>query len=251
MISELTKIGLSLEEAKTYVACLEVNGGAVSTIAKKAQSNRVSCYHTLENLLKKRFVTRHTKNNIQHYAPESPENILALAQEKVNLTKGILPELNALIGILDFKPKIRVYEGKDGIGRIFRESLEAKSEILGYTNLKRFIDFSPDLFREYTGKKLNRNIKTRYLSPNIIETVDVIRPFLPKKYNQDLLEILLVNKNQFPFDNEILIFDNSVCVVSLKPDELMGLIIESQTLARTMKAIFDLAWLGATAFLAK
>lgn len=40
-------------------------------------------------------------------------------------------------------------------------------------------------------------------------------------------------------------------VVSLNKDELLGVIMESPTFARTMKAVFDLAWLGATAFVAK
>ncbi len=74
---------------------------------------------------------------------------------------------------------------------------------------------------------------------------------MPKDFDANLIEILLVNKEQFPFENEILIFGDSVGIVSLNPDERLGLIVESPTLAKTMKAIFDLAWLGGTAFVAK
>ena len=56
MITELLSLGLSDEEAKVYLACLEINGGPVSVIAKKAGIHRVSCYHTLENLLEKRLL---------------------------------------------------------------------------------------------------------------------------------------------------------------------------------------------------
>ena len=100
-------------------------------------------------------------------------------------------------------------------------------------------------------EKLTRGIKTRYLSPRTIESVQTIKRFLPKNYNQNLLEVLLVNKLQFPFENEILIFGNSVGIISLKPSEQLGLIVDSPTFSRTMTAIFDLAWLGATAFVAK
>jgi hypothetical protein len=79
----------------------------------------------------------------------------------------------------------------------------------------------------------------------------VIDPFLSKNYDPNLIEILLVNKDQFPFENEILIFGNTVGIVSLKKEELLGLLVESATFARTMRAVFDLAWLGATAFVAK
>lgn len=251
MLAELTKLGLSSEEAKIYLACLEINGGPVSIIARKAGVHRVSCYHTLENLLQKQLLSQYNKNGVKYFAPEPPEQLLKLAEEKVNLTKGLLPELLSLTSATAFRPKIRFYEGREGIERVFNESLTAKKEILGYTNLHDIVTFFPDFFREYTHAKLKKGIKTRYLSPTTVETVHVMDQFLPKKFDPNLLEILLVNKNQFLFENEVVIFGNSVGIVSLHRDELLGVIIESPTFARTMKAVFDLAWLGATAFVAK
>lgn len=251
MLTELLKLGLTDEEAKVYLACLEINGGPVSTIARKAGVNRVSCYHTIENLLEKRLLSQYNKNGVKCFAPEPPEQILRLAEEQVNVAKGLLPELRSLASALAFKPKIRFYEGRDGVEKVFLESLAAKGEILGYTNLKLVTEFFPAFFKEYTNDRLRKRIKSRYLSPSTVESVHVIDAFLPEKYDPNLIEILLVNKDQFPFDNEVLIFNDIVGIVSLNKDELLGLIVESPTFARTMKAVFDLAWLGATAFVAK
>lgn len=251
MITDLEKLGLSNEEAKVYIACLEINGGAVSTIAKKAGMHRVSCYHTIENLQRKRLLSQYNKNGVKCFAPEPPEQLLQLAEERVNFVKGLLPELTSIISAVAFRPKIRFYEGREGVERVFSESLEAEGEILGYTNLKDVLAFFPKFFEEYTHKKFKKKIKTRYLSPTTVESVRVLEPFLPKNYDPNLIEILLVNKDQFPFENEVVIFNHSVGIVSLNHDELLGVIIESPTFARTMKAVFDLAWLGATAFVAK
>ena len=251
MIAELLKLGLTDEEAKVYLACLEVNGGPVSTIAKKADVHRVSCYHTLENLLQKKLLTQYTKNGVKYFAPEPPEQLQKLEEEKMNIVKTLLPELKSLSSALAFRPKIRFYEGRDGVEKVFDESLLAKGEILGYTNLKNVVGFFPKFFENYTHEKLRRRIKTRYLSPTTVDSVHVLDPFLPATYDPNLIEILLVNKDQFLFENEVLIFNNSVGIVSLNADELLGLIVESPTFARTMKAVFDLAWLGATAFVAK
>lgn len=251
MLTELLSLGLSDEEAKVYLACLEINGGPASIIARKAGVHRVSCYHTLENLLEKRLLSQHTKNGIKYFSPEPPEQLEKLAQEKVSLAKKLLPELRTLQSSMGFRPKIRTYEGKEGVQRVFRESLEAEKEILGYTNMKTVTEFFPDFFRDYTRERFGKKIKTRYLSPNTVESVHAIDPFLPAKYDPNLIEILLVNKEQFPFENEILIFGNTVGIVSLNRDELLGLLVESAALARTMRAVFDLAWLGATAFVAK
>ena len=251
MLSELLKLGLTDEEAKVYLACLEINGGPVSIIAKKAGVHRVSCYHTLENLLEKQLLSQYNKNGVRCFSPEPPEQLLRLTEEKVNLAKGLRPQLKSLLSTLAFKPKIRFYEGRDGVEKVFHESLSARGEILGYTNLKNVIHFFPEFFRQYTHDKLRRKIKTRYLSPTTVDTVHVLDPFLPQGYDQNLIEILLVNKDQFLFENEVLIFNHCVGIVSLNQDELLGLIVESPTFARTMKAVFDLAWLGATAFVAK
>lgn len=251
MLTELLKIGLTQEEARVYLACLEISGGPVSVIARKAGVHRVSCYHTLENLQRKRLLSQYNKNGVKCFAPEPPEQMIRLAEEHLNLAKGLLPELKSLASALAFKPKIRFYEGQDGVEKVFTESLGAQGEILGYTNLKNVTAFFPHFFRDYTASKLKRHIKTRYLSPTVPEGVRIMEPFLPKTYDRNLLEILLVNKDQFPFENEILIFNYSVGIVSVKEDELLGLIVESPTFARTMKAVFDLAWLGATAFVAR
>lgn len=251
IISDLIKIGLTREEANIYLACLEINGGPVSVIARKAGINRVSAYHTLENLLKKKFLSQYNKNGVKCFAPEPPAQLEKLMLEKVNIAKGLIPELLSVASSTGFRPKIRFYEGQDGVERVFKESLTAKGEILGYTNLKTVISFFPDFFRHYTFDRLKKGIKSRYLSPNTVESVHAIDPFLPDNYDLNLIEILLVNKEQFPFENEVLIYGNVVGIVSLNPDELLGLIIESATISRTMRAVFDLAWLGATAFVAK
>ena len=251
MITDLLKLGLTDEEAKLYLAVLEINGGPVSVIARKAGVNRVSAYHTIENLLKKKLLSQYNRNGVKCFAPEPPEKLEELMMEKVHTAKSILPRLKDLATGSGFRPKIRFYEGMDGIERVFNESLSSEGEILGYTNLKQVIDVIPVFFKDYTAKRLKKEIKSRYLSPNTVERVHAIDTFLPKDFDPNLIEILLVNKDQFPFDNDILIFGNSVGIVSLNPDEHLGLIVERPTLSQTMKAVFDLAWLGATAFVAK
>lgn len=251
MIAELIRLGLSDEEARVYLACVEIGGGPVSVIARKAKAHRVSCYHTLENLEKKGFLNQFMKNSVRTFVAEAPDTFLKKAEEQVNLAKGLLPQLRSLVGSLAFTPKIRSYEGREGVERVFLESLNARGEILGYTNLKHVIEFFPDFFKRYTHERCGKKIKVRYLSPTTVPSVHVLEPFLPKQRDPNLIEILLVNRDQFLFENEVLIFNNTVGIVSLNRDELLGVLIESSTFARTMRAVFDLAWLGATAFVAK
>ncbi|MBU1935311.1 hypothetical protein KKF04_04605, partial [Patescibacteria group bacterium] len=60
-----------------------------------------------------------------------------------------------------------------------------------------------------------------------------------------------INPKEFMFEYEINIYGDKVSIVSLNPNELMGMIIESPIYAKTQRAIFNLAWLGATSFIAR
>ena len=248
---ELTSLGLSSEESKVYLSTLELGGSFVSSIARRAKVNRSTCYHTLDNLVKKGLISSYQKGKVLHFTAEDPSRFMQIAEEKIQRTKDLIPELLAMTNTLTFKPKIRFYEGIEGIKSIFEDILFTKDQVLGYTNLKGLGELLPDYFKQYCHKKVKLEIKTRYIAPATGEGVDMIDAYYPKKYDPNLLEILMVNPKEFNFQNEIAIYGKKVAIISLNPDELIGLIVESKTFADSMKSFFDLAWLGATAFVAK
>lgn len=252
MITELEQLGLSEEEAKVYLAILELGGAYASNIARKARVNRATCYHTLNNLKEKGLINSHTKGKILWFNAEDPKKIISIQKEKLEKARNLIPQLLSISNTLTFKPKIRFYEGVEGAKTIFEDIIQTKTkEILGYTNIEQLPNLFSDYFKEYCHRKVENKIKTRYLAPETGVGVDFIDQFYPKDYDKNLLEILLVNKDEFYFENEIAIYESKVAVLSLNPEELIGLVIESPTFAKSMRSIFNLAWLGATAFIAK
>ncbi|QQR83297.1 BlaI/MecI/CopY family transcriptional regulator [Candidatus Peregrinibacteria bacterium] len=248
---ELTNLGLTSEESKVYLAVLELGSAFVSSVARRAKVNRSTCYHTLDNLVKKGLVSSHQKGKVLHFTAEDPKRFMQMAEEKMDRTKNLIPQLVSMMNTHAFKPKIKFYEGVEGIKAIFEDVLTTKDEVLGYTNIKYVTELFPNYFKQYCHKKVHNGIKTRYITPSTEEGVDIIDDFYPKKYDPNLLEILMVNRHEFNFENEIAIYGNKVAIMSLNADELIGLLVESSTVAHSMKSIFDLAWLGATAFVAK
>lgn len=248
---ELTTLGLTPEESKVYLAALELGGSFVSGIARRAKVNRSTCYHTLGNLVSKGLVSSYQKGKVLHFVAEDPKRLMQMAEEKVQHAKALIPELLSITNTLGFKPKVRFYEGLEGIKSIYADILTTKGEVLGYTNLKKVTAFFPDFYRAYCHAKIKNGIKTRNIAPATEGGVEIVSPFYPKKFDPNLLEVLMVNPKQFQFENEIVIYGNKVAVMSLNQDELIGLLVESPVLAKTMKSVFDLAWLGATAFVAQ
>lgn len=248
---KLQEYGLSEEEARVYLAVLELGGSFASTIASKAKIPRVNCYYVLESLCKQGLITTNLKGNVKFFVAEPPQVLVNQMEERFQSAKKLLPELLSITNALAFKPIIRSYEGLEGIRTIFEQTLEAKSEVLGYTNLEALGDLLPDYLSSYTQKLVKRRIKVRLLSPSTEQARQFIKRFYPKKYPEELVEILFVNPKEFKFENQISIYDNKVAIMSLNPDELIGMHIESAVYARTQRAVFNLAWLGATSFVAQ
>jgi sugar-specific transcriptional regulator TrmB len=252
LLSELQDLGLSQEEAKVYLSVLELGGAAVSTIAKKAGVHRVSCYHTLDNLVGMGLVSTLSKNKVKYFTVESPKILVKQMESRFAKAEKLLPELMSLTNALAYKPKIQYYEGAEGVKNIMEDTLTAEGEIVGYTNLAKVQDVLSEAYiKDYSARKLELGLRSRMLSPMSEDAIKYTERFYPKNYDKDLLEILFVNKDQFMFEYEINIYGNKVSVISLNSDELIGLIIESPVYAKTQRAVFDLAWLGATSFVAR
>lgn len=248
---DFQQLGLSENEGSVYTSLLEIGGGYVSAIARRSDIPRVNCYHTLENLLKKGLVSFVTKNKVRYYTAEPPQKLVNMLEEKSSYAHEILPQLKSMSSALAFKPQIRYFEGMEGIKNILEDTLTTKNkELLGYSNLKGVTDILGDHMAKYAEQKLERKIKTRIICPSSKAAFNYLKKFYPKDLPAELMEILYVNPKEFWFEHEILIFDNKVAVISLNKDELIGMIFESKGFARSQTAIFNLAWLGASGFIA-
>jgi sugar-specific transcriptional regulator TrmB len=252
LISDLEQLGLSEEEAKVYIAVLELGSSYVSAIAKKAGAHRVGCYHTLDNLVRKGVISTFTQNKIRYFAVESPKILVNQMEERFLKAKKLLPELLSVTNVSAYKPKIQYYEGLQGIKNIFEDTLTAQDEILGYTNLSELPGtLTEEYLRDYAKRKLEKGIKTRMLSPISKNALKYTKTYYPKDFDRNLVEIFFINPKEFMFEYEINIYGDKVSLVSLNPDELIGLIIESPLYAKTQRSVFNLAWLGATSFVAR
>jgi|CXWL01.1.fsa_nt_gi sugar-specific transcriptional regulator TrmB len=249
---DLEQLGLNAEESQVYLALLELGSNVVSVIAKKAKISRVNCYHILDKLTQKGLVTSFTQDKIKRFSAENPQILVQQQEDRLNRAKELLPELLSITKTFTYKPKIHFFEGLEGIKSIYNEASETKDELLGYTDLKALAQLLPDDFlRSYCQKKVKNKVKTRIITPSSPEALNFLAQFYPKNFDHNLIEIFFVNPDEFHFENDIIIYENKVAIVSLHPEELIGVIIESPVYAKTEKSIFGLAWLGATAFVAK
>ncbi len=235
----LTSLGLSQKEALVYLSSLELGPAPVQEIAKRARVNRATTYVMIEALTKHGLISSFEKGKKRYFVAEGPEHLQKIfhtqrreIDEREHELHSILPELRALSAGAE-KPRVRFYEGLEGLEAMRNDLLKIKElDILSVFSLD---DTKQLLHTEHTEpfrkKLLERKAKNRF-----IFTSSEPPSGIPSAW-----EGRRVPKDRFPFSGEITIYGNCVAMLSFR-GKLLGVIVESQGLAETMRAIFELAW---------
>src|SRR3989344_529128 len=235
----LQSFGFSEKEAVVYIALLELGKGTVRQISSKAGINRTTSYDILGSLSNKGLVTVSGKEPKSEYAVEPPEAITAYLKkvaeetaEHIKKSEAIIPELE-LLHAKQNRPKIRFYEGKEGLEKVYEDTLTSSEPIRAYATIDDMHKALPNYFPKYYQRRAEKNISIRAIVP---ET-----PSRRQRKTHDVEEkrqIAFVPPDKFYFSPEINIYDNKVMIASWR--EKLGIIIESHEIADAMKKIYEL-----------
>jgi len=233
--NKLINIGFSDKESKVYIALLSLGESPVSKIAEESKINRVTCYDILELLSKKNYVTSILKNRIFNFLATDPEIILQNTKQRLGEFQSIIPSLHNIMQISN-KPKIRYFDGLEGIKTVYKYTLESKTEILNYSNSIAIREYWPGYDEEYVKKRIEKKIFLRGIIPD-----DSVGRKVKKEDPYCYREFRTVSQFEFEFTNEINIYDNKLTITSFDKN-LFGIIIESDAIAKTQRDIFKMAF---------
>lgn len=242
---QLFSLGFSENEVKVYLSLLRTSGNYVSNISKETKIERVSLYYVLELLTKKWLVSFITKNKTKFFVPEKPERIINIFKEKLNVAENLVPWLKMIENSLLNKPSFKYYEWIDWVKEILEEVFSSKS-IKSYANLSNFMNYNKELLNKYFEKIKKDNIKLNIIlsyNDDVLKYLNNINENLENKINYSF-----INNHEFPFQYDVFITDKIVWIISLIDWEVVAIKIESKHYIDSQKAIFNLAWLGATSF---
>lgn len=247
----LEQLHFNENQIVTYLALLQLGQVTIQEISRKTKIKRTTAYSILDGLVNKGMAIYTEKGGHRFYFAENPKKVLSVLKDdelalksRQNRFNEILPELMSIYNIKATKPKIRFYEGVEGIKQIFEETLLLKhnQEMLAYSSATMIHNYLSD---EWVKNYLARRVEGKIYQRAIAEDSPTGHKHQKNDKNENR-QTRLIPKTKFPFSNEINIFGSKVAIISYK--DLMGVIIESADVANTQKAIFELAWLGAKNF---
>ncbi len=231
----LEQSGLSVKEAKIYLATLELGSATVNAIAKKAEIPRPTCYDVLESLKFRGIASSYIKKKIRYYSVEEPKKIIELAQQRADTLKEALPQLEALYGIARERPQVRFFQGKEGMKQVFEEVLADKKDYLCFSSADDLFSALGDYYPEFVQKRTREKILARVIlrdSPKARER---------QRLGQEELRVVKLIPPEFNYHGMMAIFGNKIALFSFVNDYI-AVVIESKELTAIQRAMFEYIW---------
>ena len=233
----LEQMGLGGKKADVYLAALELGSSSVIEISKKAGIKRTTCYDILLELINEGLISETSKGKKRLFVGEDPEKIQRNLKNKERLFAEILPQLQSINNVRGSKPKIRFYEGKEGLKEVYADTLKYKTEIVGFASDDIMRVLGMDWAMSYLNKRVRKGIWEKMILPG----TELLKSEFASKDLEQLRFTKLIDPKKYPFSIEINIYGHqSVALMSAK--EEIAVIIEGAEIHNTMKLIFELVW---------
>lgn len=238
-LNKLKQLGLSQKEAQLYLIALETGPATVAKLAQKSGLKRGTIYEFLGGMLQKGLLEMTISGKRKLYASVEPKKLHKIIEKQQEILENLLPDLSLLTIGTAAKPKIRFYEGREGMLSVFYDIFELPegSEILGFATYEGIHKlFSQKEIDVYIQKRAAMKIQQKLIVP----TDEHIEQRVSDN-KKELRETIMIPRKNFLIKSDISIYQNKVAIVSLA-EEQVGVIIESSQIADTQRAIFNLLW---------
>ncbi len=230
----LEQIGFSKNEAKVYLALLELGNATAGEISKKSMVHRTNVYDALEGLSKKGAVAHFSKNNIRYFEAVDPESLMNILHEKELSLQSILPQLKLTHQFVQLKTDAYVYEGIKSVKNILNEFLNKKKPIFVYGIPKEAISRMEPFIVLYHKRRIavkvemkhiyNEDAKQRIKSLNSLPYTEARH--LSKEFNSP------VSTNVCGDEVVLVIWQDPVFTIQIKNKEM----------ANSYRKYFDILW---------
>ena len=238
----LEQFGFSGKEAKVYLTCLELGQAPVSSIARNVGEQRVTTYAIIKKLVARGIMQSVIKGNSTFYTVIEPNELLQTRETKVQKFKDKIPELLAMSGKFNNRPKVQFYEGIEGLKYAYNQIITTGEDekensyfpvFLGTTDIDPA--FHSYLMEEFVPRRSESKVPARVIiSKNSLNTAYI-------QSNQKRNEYIVIEKPFFDISGEVILYGkDKVLIAMYTTEELSALLITSKVLHNCFLSMFQL-----------
>lgn len=231
--------GFSDKQTAVYLAALELGEASIGRLAERSHLKRTTVYSVLDEMKQNGFVSFSKRRGVIYVSALPPRVLVDRCKRASRLVEDALPELLSLAYAAPVKPRLRLYDGIDGIKKVLLEFGGSTSPTMGFTDYERmpreifsFIRTSVVPLRRRTG------IRVRLVVPRS-ETNEAIRRHDTKNFGEHRLLDIDATKTGV----ELLLFDVSkIAFLSFEGRDSFAAVLDSPGLHKTLSGIFEFLW---------
>ena len=234
------KLGLSGQEAKVYIAALELGKCLPKHLAEKAGVKRPTLYQILPKLIREGFLAETIVGKRRYFIPEDPQIFLDKKKAELSQLEELMPELRLLLTASVSKPKISFYEGVEGIKKVTWDSMHSKETIREFIGLHKI---HPEMEEYHRDFYIPERIRRRKQIQIIISG--------PPKYGTIKLDtdpdasrkIKVIDGKKYPIPMDCYVYDDSISFLVFRADsEPVAVLLRSKEISTMLKSLHKYMW---------
>lgn len=243
-LRSLTDFGLSEKEAKIYLALLELGEATAFQVSARSGVNRSSTYVVLESLSKRGLSGLSGDKKVRRYIAVAPEAIAQMASENLKRSsqikegiESILPRLGAIQKNIGTGPRIRVFNGNQGLINSMTEFLSTGEKVLrAFTSGENVLRLPREMIQQWAEARVSLGVELRSLCPDTKEARELmsVHPFL---YTSIYLPV-----TNYPSPVDMMIASDRVAYLVVDRGDTTVIFIDSVHVGTVMKGVFDMAF---------
>lgn len=253
----LESLGLNPKETELYLLLLQIGTAPASALARRMRIPSSTAQYTCQQLLKKGLIRMIQKRNLYLFSAESPKKLLTLLDHQREILNSkeqsiakIINELEDLVNPDSVLPKVKFFEGRDGVvdaSMELLEDLKPDTEVLSYL---KPIDLTLDSHKVKTVfESINKEFAKKRIHTRIITPYSEISARRWMEQEDNMEEYRFIPEDSFDCcPTEILLYGNKMYCITGEQSSIFGTILENQSILAVQRATFELAWREAKSF---
>lgn len=231
----LKSLNLSEDQARVYLAALELGQANMQSLSKKSGVKRTSIYYFIDELKARQLIVETKKRQRSVYSAVHPDQLIEIEKTRLHELQRLRPELVALYNASSSKPRVTFYEGIEGIKNVYGDILKERQPLVGWSDIEHRSKILGPFFESYAPERARRNITYKA----IIRDTPAARSWAKKNIGH-LREYKYVQSDDF--DTEIDMYGEKVVIFSFRTTPPYAVIIEDKHVADTMRMAWQQLW---------
>lgn len=252
MIQDILKqFELDEKEVAVFLQLLQHGELPASTLAYQLKLPRTTVQNILLRLEREELVVKNFQKNTAYYSALPPREVLLnwetrhrrenqAFQTNVEAFKKVMPELESMMKSNKNLPGVRFYRGIEGVRKVLFDTLNSKTELKDFANIDAMFKYVKEVNDEYVAAREKSPVTKRSL---LLDTPFAHEVYESGKYSPKSHKgYKWIPSDKYFFSIEMNIYDGKISYLTYVENDLIGVIIENESIYQMHNAIWDMLW---------